>query len=102
MGRRLDGFDIELTFTADGKIDTVSYRDGDGCGAEALFSDPNTKLRDVVDYHLAHYKRSHRMEPARMCDFTLPHPSDMSIEYHCNREPHIGDDHELVSRRKSR
>jgi hypothetical protein len=99
MGRRLDGFDIELQFDHEGGIKTVSYRDGDGCGHEALFSDPNVKLRDVVDYHLAHYKRSHRMEPSRMCNFVLPHPTEPT-EYHCNREPHIGDDHELVARRK--
>lgn len=102
MGSQLDGFDIGLTFTDEGKVGTVRYIDGSGCGHSALFSDPNTKLRDVVEYHLAHYKRGHRMEPARRCGFALPHPDNITIEYHCNREPHIGDDHKLVIRGKSR
>lgn len=96
----LDGFDIRLSFAADGKVETVSYADGDGCGHEALFSDPNTKLRDVVDYHLAHYKRSHRIEPTRMCGYSLPMPGNDKVHFVCNRDPHIGDDHELVKKLK--
>lgn len=99
MGRRLDGFDIELTFDSDGKVATTEYRDGDGCGAAREFDPYATTLWEVVEHHLRHYKVSHKMTPVRMCDFVLPHPAE-PIEYHCNREPHIGDDHELVSRRK--
>lgn len=96
MGRRLDGFDIELTFTSDGKLSTASYRDGDGCGVAREFDPWSVTLYEVIDYHLKHYKVSHRMEPSRMCGFVLAHPTDETISYHCNLEPHIGDDHELV------
>lgn len=103
MGRRLDGFDIELEFDSDGKVRTVSYRDGDGCGHEALFSDPNTKLRDVVDYHLAHYKRGHDMVPERKCSFVIPHPdAGSNMEFYCDLEPHKGENHELRTRKVAR
>lgn len=95
----LDDFNIGLTFNSQGQVDTVEYRDSDGCGHSALFSDPSTKLLDVVQYHLAHYKRGHRMEPARFCGFTLDHPGDDDIKFVCNLEPHIGDEHELVAKR---
>lgn len=95
----LDGFDIRLKFDHDGKTDTVEYADGDGCGHSREFDPYATTLHEVVEYHLKHYKIGHKMSPVRTCSFVLPHPSE-PIEYVCNREPHIGDDHELVSRRK--
>lgn len=95
MGRRLDGFDIELTFDPKGEVESLRYSDGDGCGHSHEVT-PETPLAQVVEYHLRHYKRSHRMEPTKMCNFVLLHPHVVEIEYHCSREPHIGDDHELV------
>lgn len=97
MGRRLDGFDIELTFDEDGRVATTAYCDGEGCGISRPF-DQSTPLGELVEYHLKHYKVSHRMTPQRMCNFVLPHPTRPETEYHCSREPHSGDDHELVSR----
>lgn len=100
MGSRLDGFDIQLEFDAKGKVRTISYADGNGCGHSALFSNPATKLTEVVDYHLAHYKQSHRMEPRKKCSFELPHTSEAGdLIYYCTLEPHPGDNHELELKR---
>jgi hypothetical protein len=96
----LDSFNVDLQFDSAGKTRTVSYSDGDGCGHSALFSDPNTKLMDVVNYHLGHYKRGHRMEPKRKCTFELPHTSNGDqLVYYCTLEPHPGDNHELELRK---
>lgn len=95
----LDNFEVRLSFDAEGKVAKAEYHDQDGCG-HSLERDPYaTTMWELIEYHLKHYKVGHRMTPARLCNFVLPHPSE-PIEYHCNREPHIGDDHELVSRRK--
>lgn len=99
MGRRLDGFDVELAFDAEGKVSKTEYSDGDGCGARREFDPYATTVWEMVQYHLKHYKTSHKMEPARMCTFSMPHPTVSEILFECNREPHIGDEHELVAKR---
>lgn len=99
MGRSLDEFDIRLTFNNEGKVETAEYADGAGCGHSKEIDPYATTVWELIEYHLRHYKVSHKMTPVRLCSFVLPHPTE-PIEYHCNLEPHIGDDHELVSRRK--
>lgn len=100
MGNSLDEFEVRMTFNSNGKVDRVEYADGAGCGHSKEVDPYATTVNELVEYHLRHYKTSHRMEPSRMCNFMLPHPSDPGIEYRCNLEPHIGDDHELVLKRK--
>lgn len=70
MGRRLDGFDIELGFNVDGDVDCITYHDQEGCGHEIEFP-PMTPIVDIVKQHLDHYARSHRMTPPRMCRMTI-------------------------------
>lgn len=89
MGRRLDGFDVELQFDADGQVSKVSYVDGDGCGREADFSNPDTKLMDLVKYHLEHYRTSHKMTPERRCSFKMTGVDNgMAVNFRCTSEPH--------------
>jgi hypothetical protein len=92
MGRRLDGFDIELEFNADGGISKVSYYDQAGCGKQEEVRLSDT-IADVVGMHLVHYHRSHEMEPPRKCKFQVEIGGE---PVRCTREPHMGDGpHEL-------
>jgi hypothetical protein len=95
----LENFDIRLEFNAEGKVNTVSYADGDGCGHEALFSDPNTKLRDVVDYHLRHYLVGHKQSPKKRCPMTMTGvdpDTQTPLNFRCILEPHrAGSRHQL-------
>ena len=99
MGNRLDGFDIELRFNNEGKVETAEYADGGGCGHSREIDPYATTVWELIEYHLSHYKRSHRMEPARLCGFTLDHPNEADIKFVCNLEPHIGDEHQLAAKR---
>lgn len=95
----LDEFDIRISFNAKGEVEAASYCDGDGCGHEREMPG-NTTVNHLVTYHLSHYKTSHRVEPTKMCGYELPMPGRDDIVFMCNRDPHIGDDHELVKKRK--
>lgn len=89
MGSRIDGFDIDLEFDDLGRVSTIKYTDGAGCGHSALFSDPSTKLSDVVGYHLSHYKNSHKMEPPKKCAFSaVGYEGDTEVTFDCMSEPH--------------
>jgi hypothetical protein len=95
MGRRLDGFDIDLQFDNEGKVSRVSYHDSEGCGAERPIS-PDMTVGEVIAHHLAHYKSSHAMEPAKKCDFTaVGQQDDAEVTFYCILEPHSGTFHTL-------
>lgn len=85
MGRRLDGFDVELEFGKDGEVSRVNYHDSEGCGHEQEFNLDND-VRSLVRYHIDHYKRSHRMTPPRMCGFSVSIEGGGRME--CEKERH--------------
>lgn len=98
MGSRLDGFDIQLEFNADGSVGSIYYEDAEGCG-KRIRVDPSYTLYEVVGTHLNHYGSSHKMEPPKYCSFTLPSPGNPELEYHCTLQPHDSDMHELKARK---
>jgi hypothetical protein len=70
MGRKLDGFDIDLEFDGDGGVASISYCDGEGCGhSTELHKD--TTLGEVAQYHLRHYSQGHDMRPPKKCKETI-------------------------------
>lgn len=97
----LDNFDIHITFDADGKVNATLYSDGDGCGHTQQI-DIQAKVANLVDYHLEHYRRSHKQVPKQYCRFTLAHPQVDNIEFYCVLEPHTNEDHELRTRKVSK
>lgn len=100
MGNCLDEFEVRMRFGSDGKVVTAEYADGAGCGHSKEIDPYSTTVQDLIDYHLRHYKVSHRMEPKRMCGFELPCPGNETLVFVCTLEPHNGDDHELRTRVK--
>lgn len=92
MGRRLDGFDVELEFNNGGNVAKVSYHDSEGCGHEQEFSPDNT-IESLVRYHLDHYKTGHRMTPPIMCGFAVAIEGGGRME--CIKEQHHESEHHI-------
>lgn len=94
MGRRIDGFDIHLSFDANGLVVGYTYGDDEGCGHTRQFS-TTTELGEVAKYHLRHYKSSHKMEPAKRCTYTLK-DTEAGLSFECTLPPHgVTINHEL-------
>lgn len=96
MGRNLEGFDVKLTFTPDGKIETATYWDQEGCGHEKEFIPDRTTLDEIIQYYLAHYQKSHDMKPPSFCGATMEFEGR---RYVCTLKPHNSNNgHDFVSR----
>lgn len=88
MGSNLNGFDVNLKFDAEGKVETATYIDQEGCGHEHAFEvgvGSMVTLQNVIDYHLSHYSRSHDMTPPKRCDFEVKTPG---LVFRCTEKPH--------------
>lgn len=88
MGSNLHGFEVKLTFDTEGQPETAIYWDQEGCGHEQQFSievGSRMTVRELAEYHLAHYKRSHEMTPIKRCTAT---GDFMGEAYYCSLERH--------------
>lgn len=84
MGSNLSGFDIELTFDAQGSVEEIQYVDQEGCGHSRKVSSELT-LADVVRYHMDHYRQRHGMTPPKRCGFEV---IGDGLTFRCLIEPH--------------
>jgi len=90
MGSNIKEFIVSLEFTDQGELATATYWDQEGCGHTQQM-DPEAKIVNMVDYHLAHYKKSHRLEPRKRCPMAMTGvdpSSQRPINFRCTLEPH--------------
>lgn len=90
MGRNINEFIVQLEFNDAGEVTAVIYWDQEGCGHRREI-DEESKVVNLVDYHLAHYRKSHRMEPPKRCPMQMTGvdpDSRLPMIFRCTLEPH--------------
>lgn len=84
MGANLEEFIVRVKFDKAGQPSEVIYWDQEGCGHEQRV-DIQARVINLVDYHLSHYRKSHRMTPKSRCGFTVEADH---LKFECHLEPH--------------
>lgn len=101
MGSNINEFIVRVHYDDNGEPLTAIYWDQEGCGHESQFSlsHESPTMGEVIEYHLAHYKRSHHQQPRKRCPMTMTgvDPNTKSaINFRCTLEPHpAGSRHQL-------
>lgn len=78
-----------VEYTAEGKPRSIRYVDQEGCGHEGPKMALTDPIGHLVQYHLDHAARSHKIYPKIMCGYTVT-LDDGADQLECKLEKHGG------------
>lgn len=86
----IEEFIVRVRFDNDGQASEVVYWDQEGCGHERVIT-LHAKIVNLVDYHLNHYRVSHKMVPRKRCPmqmFGVDPQTQKPVSFRCILTPH--------------